>query len=302
MSFIPDLYIAASITTLLAILIIGSTLIYRSKGERKFIILLILLELPMCAIVYEFVRLPLDSLLRELIGDTSNIYQFVKAIYAPITEEPAKLWPLLIPWFYRRISSKNIIRVAFALALGFGIGEAWLVASFMLKNPDIASLHWYTLNGYIGERFFVCILHAAFTGVAIRWIVVHKSVFKGLFFAMLLHFTVNFPIFLSGKNLFNLGKENWRMLLIIWMQLWALITICIFVLLTPGSKDKKWFKKTFMTFKAKIRCPGCKEIYRRPVLGIALINSSYERCPLCKKWHTTGPSDEVEDDYTQRLK
>lgn len=97
------IYITAIITTSLSLAVIGSIIFWRSpREERSFLSVVILSEIPMCALAFYFIRLPLDGWLRTLLGLQSGIYKFLTTLYAPITEEPAKLWILLIPWFLKK--------------------------------------------------------------------------------------------------------------------------------------------------------------------------------------------------------
>ncbi|MFN8539856.1 MAG: hypothetical protein U0232_20545 [Thermomicrobiales bacterium] len=80
----------------------------------------------------------------------------------PLTEEPAKLWPLLIPAFARRITRENAVRCAVALGLGFGIGEIGFIAQLIYADGDFNALPWYNFSGFINERFMVCLIHGGF--------------------------------------------------------------------------------------------------------------------------------------------
>ena len=241
MNTIPDIYIAAIISNLLSLSIFGGVLMYLTpREERIFIGLLIVLMLPMNPLAYYVVRMPIDSLLSNVIGKESQIYGFIRNFYAPLTEEPAKLWPLLIPLFYRRINSSNLVRIAIAIGLGFGVGEAWTVATLMSKSPEIAAYPWYMLGGYIFERFMVCIAHAAFVAVAIHFIVIRRAVISGVLLGALLHFLGNFPIYLARNNMFGLGKDVWQGLLILWTNSYFLAMGAILAYMAYG---KGWFKK-----------------------------------------------------------
>ncbi|MCX6994177.1 MAG: hypothetical protein NT011_13690 [Kiritimatiellaeota bacterium] len=280
MNVIPDIYIAAIITSALSLTTIGGMLFPRaSKEDRAFLAVLVLLMLPMNALAFHCVRMPIDAWLSTLLGESSALYQFIYCLYAPFTEEPAKLWPLLIPWIYSRIGSRNLVSVAFAIGLGFGVGEAWTVAGLLSKSPEIAMYPWYMLGGYIGERMLVCVMHAAFTGVALYFIIKRKAVITGLLSAMLLHFIGNFPIFLAQKNLFSIGANAWMVILQIWVLAYLFLSGFILAYLAYG---KQWIHKLL-----KMKCPECGNIYQRPILwfNVNLFHKCYERCPYCKHWH-----------------
>lgn len=275
---IPDIYIAAIVTTILSLGIIGVLLLYFAPKENRFILyLLILIMLPMNALAFYLVRMPLDALLLNAFSKGNGFYQFMRMIYAPLTEEPAKLWLLLIPWFYRRISSVKNFRAALAIGLGFGVGEAWTVAHLLSRSPAIAQYPWYML---INERVMVCIMHSAFTVVALFFIISKKRIAVGILAAIGLHFLANFPIFLARWNVFNIGKEAWQVILQLWVLLYFLAMVALLAYMAYG---RQWTKKPFL---GKIKCPECKKVYERSMLtGINLLHKRYEPCPHCKHWH-----------------
>lgn len=51
------------------------------------------------------------------------------------------------------------------LGVSFGLGEAAFVAYSAAQIPDYASLPWYVLTGYAGERFMMCLWHGIMTCV-----------------------------------------------------------------------------------------------------------------------------------------
>src|SRR5690606_8942853 len=122
------------------------------KEERGFLVMLLLVMLPMNALAFFVLRMPLDGWLSSRMGEQNEVLHFIRTLYAPVTEEPAKLWPLLIPFFYKRMKSIPVHRVALAVGLGFGIGEAWTVARLLSESPEIAEYPWYMLGGFIAER------------------------------------------------------------------------------------------------------------------------------------------------------
>src|SRR3982751_5165983 len=128
--------IAPIITALLFLRGSGAALgLIAPRDERRLLALLILLELPMSVGTFYLVRRPLDGLVHGLPGD-AGVYRWLTTLYAPLTEEPAKLWPLLIPLIARRVGRDNAVRAAVALGLGFGLGEIALVAKFIRDAPQ----------------------------------------------------------------------------------------------------------------------------------------------------------------------
>jgi hypothetical protein len=280
---VPDIFIAAAITSVLSITIIGGLLFYRApKDERIFLLLLITIMLPMNALAYYFLRIPIDSLLSTIIGRDNQIYHFLRIFYAPLTEEPAKLWPLLVPLIYKHINTNNIVRVAIAIGLGFGIGEAWNVAVLLSKSHAIAGYPWYMFTGYINERLLVCIGHAAFVASALHFIINRKSVLIGISLGMFLHLIGNSPIYLANIHAFNFDNTTWTIILQIWVLAYLLAMGSILAFMAYG---KQWAEKIF---RGTMKCPECGSIYRRPIFGVNLIHRRYERCPLCKHWHMTS--------------
>lgn len=288
---IPDIYIAAAISSTLSLAVIGGTLFLRApKEERGFLGILVVMMLPMNALAFYIVRIPLNAWLSSMMGKQNEILHFIQTLYAPITEEPAKLWPLLIPFFYRHMSVIPVHRVALAIGLGFGVGEMWTVASLLSKSPEIAEYPWYMLGGYVGERMMVCVMHAAFTASALALIFIRNRVFLGVLTCVFLHFLGNFPLFLAGKNAFDLGSTTWQIVLPFWVFVYFLIMGSLLAYLAYGNH---WFKKLF---RGAVRCPECKQVYEHPIFGINLIHKRYERCPHCKGWHFVSAFDEEDND------
>src|SRR5436190_1056490 len=97
------------------------------RTERKLAALCLVGTLPMCWVMFHGVRIPLNSWLTSVLGD-GELMRWVRTAYAPLTEEPAKLWPLVLPWVRRAITRESVGRFALALGLGFGLGEIFTVA------------------------------------------------------------------------------------------------------------------------------------------------------------------------------
>lgn len=278
--------IAAIITSIFSACVIGGFLFHgKSPDERRAYIPLILMMLPMSALAYFAVRLPLDSIVHSAMTQHADAHLFIKTFYAPFTEEPAKLWPLLIPFFFKRIGAQNIFYAAIAVGLGFGIGEAWTVGYIFSQNPQTIVYPWYMLTGYMFERFSVCILHAAFTCAAMHFIIRKKMIIPGLLAGMSLHYLGNFPIYLARIDAFHLGKDSWKTALLIWTNLYLIAAIFF---LARYRFKKLWLEKLF---RGTMKCPGCGAVYRRPVFKLNLVSKSYERCPSCKKWHMVSAFD-----------
>lgn len=107
----PGIYITAALTSLLAVAIFG-TLIYKLPRPANGWLLLaaVLICLPLQPLAFYLVRLPLDHWLAGWLTRQSFAYQGLTTLYAPLTEELAKLLVLLIPAIFRDIRPENFAR------------------------------------------------------------------------------------------------------------------------------------------------------------------------------------------------
>ncbi|HEY7610986.1 MAG TPA: hypothetical protein VIF14_17295 [Alphaproteobacteria bacterium] len=271
------IYIAAIVASALALAVMGGFLVKgASPGERRFYGGLLLLQLPMSWLAFEYVRVPLDSWIRSLIADRET-YSIVTLFYAPFTEEPAKLWPLLLPWVWRRLNRANAVRVALALGLGFGIGEIAFLAARLASVPAMAALPWYGFGGFVAERLMVCLWHAAFTAVTVTAAALSaKRIPIGFLGSAALHFIGNFPIFLASLRLFGLGVPEWQLLLLGWTVVYAVAMALLLVFLARATGSN-------ILAPRKRACRRCGAEYRPPTLALNLGAWRYERCPFCGK-------------------
>src|SRR5215475_13718556 len=107
------IYIAALITTALVLAIYGSFILkMKVPVNKRSLLIAFLLVLTAQPLAFYLVRLPLDGLLAGILGKESKIYEFITLFYAPLTEEPAKLIPLLFPFILRDITKENFVRYA----------------------------------------------------------------------------------------------------------------------------------------------------------------------------------------------
>lgn len=275
----PGIYIAAAITTALSLLIIGGA-IWKKTPVKYHALLLVALaaQLPMSAVAFYYVRIPLDRFLVGWLGASSQLYKYLTTLYAPLTEETAKVWPLLIPVFYRRIDKRNAVCVAMALGLGFGLGEIWFLAERVSHAPEIARLPWYLLGGFITERFMVCVMHGVFTATALKNL--RGRFYAGLLMAMALHFMGNFPIFMAAEGYFGWGRNVWQYVLSFWVPVYFLLMLLLLVFLMTGKVGQ-----VGRVLLGRRVCPACQERYDIPLFGFNMGPVRYERCSRCKKWH-----------------
>jgi hypothetical protein len=283
------IYIAALITTILVLAVYGS-FVYKMKvpADKRWLWLAFLMVLPMQPLAFYLVRLPINDWLLATMGKESGLYQAMTLFYAPLTEEPAKLVPLLIPFIWRDINKETFVRYAIAIGLGFGIGEIWFVAERITHVPEFAAMPFYYFGGFLGERFQVCLLHGVFTSLVL-WRL-RNNVFFGFWLAVMAHFFGNFPIFLMAKGVGGIGQTAWQTIISLWLMFYFLGGIALLAYFTYGRASIGRF------IFGKTKCPECSQIYDSPVFGLNLGTRRYERCPQCRKWHLIGIADKVTDD------
>lgn len=209
---VAGLAVAAYIT-----LVYGGVLAARAKpAERATLAALFLLGLPLCAGAFYFVRAPLDALVRAALGAGSPLYPWVAITYAPLTEEPAKLLPLLL---VARGGAVDPSRAAWAVGAGFGAGEAIFIA--LLVAGGAPDLPWYAYGAFMAERFQVALLHGMITRAA--WLAVTsrgRTLPAALAPAMGLHLALNLPILLAALGWFGDDRAAVTRGLMLWVTAW----------------------------------------------------------------------------------
>jgi hypothetical protein len=253
-----------------------------ARGERWLAAACLVATLPMSWAMYHGVRLPLDGWLKATLGEGDGL-GWIRTAYAPLTEEPAKLWPLLLPWVRRGITRENVGRMALALGVGFALGEVVLVAQLIaVHQPDVAKMPWYLLGGFIWERLATCVVHSGMTALALTLWRRRSQPLLGLLLAMLAHYLVNFPISMSRWGWLGSNKTLAMLLLSGWVGL-------AFLLALAGLAWLQYGRSRFgALFYGSAVCPGCRQPYERSLWGLNLGPSRrYEKCPHCRKWHWT---------------
>ena len=253
--------------------------------ERRWLLLLCALIIPMPTVMLYGVRLPLlDRAVRALVDPTSPVYPWLQLCYAPLTEELGKIWPLLlVPAWARRTTAENAPRVALALGLGFGLGEVLMIGAWVARSPLVDTTPWYLFGGFVGERFLVCLCHAFFVFMSVgawkRWLWPGRLA-TGLLLAMALHFSLNAPILFARWGWLGPSPVVQSVALQLWVLVFFIAGAVVFaraLLGREGSAGQLIF--------GEIACPDCGVTYPRPLFGINLGPKRYERCPACKKWH-----------------
>jgi uncharacterized membrane protein YhfC len=206
------LIIDAALVTAVAL---GALVVLLVKSSnRGAVALAFVIALPLQPLAFYLVRLPIDRVLKAMFGAPAWLV-ILSLFYASLTEEPAKWLAAAAPSVRRAITREPVI-VALAVGLGFGIGEVWAIAHMLLQLPGIASLPATDFGGFVIERLEVCFLHGAFVVPAFVCLARGRPFLLGGLAGMVLHFILNFPIFLKDINAFGLG-EIWIPILLLWV-------------------------------------------------------------------------------------
>lgn len=295
-SMFHQIYIMAAVTTVVALTVFGTMLwqFCPRDDRRSWVLALLAIGLFMSPVAFYAVRQPfligpLEPILKQPgwnVGGWSIVRDAVRLSFAPLTEEPAKLFPWLVllamgaPLMPTR---RMIAPVALAAGLGFAVGEIWLVARLIAQanDPKFAGLPWYSFGGFLSERLMTCLTHALLTLPAV---VLSRRGWKwsaiGLSLGMMLHWIANAPIVLMHRGVFGWKPEVWSLLVQLWVVLFFVMGLVALIVAVAGRKmlRKMW--------SARMICPGCGATYRQPLfLGLNFGLSRYEPCGVCHKWH-----------------
>jgi len=274
------IYLTAVLTTGVAVVLYG-LLIHKLRlpAKERLLWLAAALALPLQPLAFYLVRMPLDHWLGAHLGSASPTYSWLTSLYAPLTEEPAKLVPLLVPAIYRDIRPANFVRYALAIGLGFAIGEMWFIAHRVAQVSALAALPFYQFGGYIVERLMTCVLHSVFVSVAL-WRLRRRFVF-GVIGAMVLHWLGNFPLLLMAWNVGGLGKIAWTIIVQCWLLVYFFAGLALLAWFAFGRVAP------VQIFYGRRHCPECSRDYDAPLFALNLGQTRYERCPHCRRWHWT---------------
>ncbi|MFO0821224.1 MAG: hypothetical protein U1A77_24985 [Pirellulales bacterium] len=277
------IYFAAFLTTVLAIGIFG-TVIHRLNlpANERLVWLAALIALPLQLLTFYFVRVPLDQLLVAYLQPSTTAHTWLSSLYAPLTEEPAKLVPLLIPAVVRDIRQENFVRYALAIGVAFAIGEMWFVAERITRVPNLAALPFYQFFGYSCERLLTCVFHSTFVSVAL-WRL--RSGFAlGFAVAVALHWLGNLPVFLMAGNVGELGESFWQIFVCVFLVFYFYAAATLLAYFAFGRIAPQ------RIFYGPRHCPECVKEYDAPLFALNFGRIRYERCPHCLRWHWTRPS------------
>ena len=230
----PGIYVMAIVAAVLGLAAVGTAILLLSKPrDRLLMAVLMLVQLPMSAAGITLLRKPLDAGLQALSPDPA-ILSFVQTWYAPITEEPLKLLPLLVPFAFRRVTPGNAVAVGLALGLGFGIGEIGFIAWAIAQNPKLAALGPEMFGGFVIERVMVCFLHGAMTATAV-WLWLRRARW-GILAAMGLHYALNFPVYLASQQAFVWERPLWIQIAFAWVMILTGLMVAWVVWMARRSK------------------------------------------------------------------
>ena len=191
------LFIAAAITTALVLVRLCDPA--PAIGRRRPMALAFLVALPLQPLMIYAVRLPIDGLLRTTFGISAGWVTIVSLFYAPLTEEPAKWLTAAVPKV-RHAIRRDPIFLALAAGAGFGLGEIWFLAHALIKSPGYPDLPFWMFGGFLLERLAVCFLHGALLVPPFYALAAGRSFLLGGLAGMVVHFLLNFPIYLASIN------------------------------------------------------------------------------------------------------
>ena len=222
--------------------------------------------------------------MRTLVDPNSPALPWIRLCYAPLTEETAKIWPLLfVPAWARRTTATNAPLVALALGVGFGLGEVLMIGVLTALSPLVQTTPWYQFGGFVGERFLVCLCHAFFVFMSVgawkRWLWPGRLA-TGLLAAMILHFSLNAPILFARWGWLGPSPTVQAVALQLWVLAFFTAGAVVFARALLGSRGTAG-----QLIYGEAVCPGCGVTYPRPLFGFNLGPKRYERCPACKRWH-----------------
>jgi hypothetical protein len=278
------IYLTAVLTTGVAAVLFG-VLIHKLRlpAKERLLWLAAALALPLQPLAFYLIRIPQDHWLATHFGSVSPIYHWLTSLYAPLTEEPAKLVPLLVPAIRRDISPANFVRYALAIGVGFAIGEMWFVADRVAHAPALAALPFYQFSGYVVERLMTCVFHSAFVAVAL-WRL-RRRFALGVVGAMVLHWLGNFPLLLMAWNIGGLGKTAWTIIVQGWLLVYSFAAVALLAYFAFGRAAP------VQLFYGRRHCPECGGDYDAPLFALNFGRTRYERCPHCRGWHWTKASN-----------
>lgn len=213
------LIVAAAVTT--AIALGGLAILLGRSDNRRWLAIAFVVALPLQPLAFYFVRLPLDAALKALFGTPAWIIALA-TLYAPLTEEPAKWMTALVP-AVRAAIARAPIAAALAVGLGFGIGEIWFLAIGLSFAPGYSDAPFWMFGGFFFERLEVCFLHGAFITPPFYLLARGRPIWLGCLAGVVLHFLLNFPVYLAQIGAGGLAATTWVSVLVLWVAGFAVV-------------------------------------------------------------------------------
>jgi hypothetical protein len=109
------------------------------------------------------------------------------------------------------------VTMALAVGAGFGIGEIWFLARALITSPNFPEAPFWMFNGFMIERLEVCFLHGVLVALPFWMLARGRSFWVGGLAGMVLHFLLNFPIYLAQIDALSLGQGPWVAILLLWV-------------------------------------------------------------------------------------
>ena len=253
------IYTATTVASLVAVAVIGGFTLHRAEArDRGRLIRLFLAMLPLWILAFYVVRIPVLVALRKAFGvmpghPVPEAYLWVTSFLAPLTEDPAKLLPLLLPGYRlalearlsepdpdtrgRRGRPSLVVSLALATGLGFGISEMWGIAQQIAHAHVASNLRWYEFQGFMLERLQVCVLHAGFVSVTLAQ-VGHRP-WLGLLGTMSLHYLANLPVVLAAAYPTLLPRATMQSALALWVTLFFVAMVALLALIDHRERRER---------------------------------------------------------------
>ena len=169
------IWIAALIATGLGILI-GGPLLRAWIGRDRRYYLALAISLFLSPAINLGVKKPvLGFMIRRFVVSAKTPewpwwFGILALLLVGVSEEGIKLAPALLPSVRQSVRQLgSAAPMAFAIGLGFALGEIWYVAyRIAITDPASASLPFYLLGGFTSERVGTVVVHSFLAFLALR--------------------------------------------------------------------------------------------------------------------------------------
>ncbi|MGE0501602.1 MAG: hypothetical protein AB7I79_08020 [Rhizobiaceae bacterium] len=218
----------------------GGLLLWRlsKPGERDVLVIAAILMIPLQPLAFYFVRLPIDGVVRQALGE-GPAYAFAATFYAPLTEEPAKWLVLLIPAVLKALTPVRAVPIALATGLGFGLGEIGFLAEQIAGIPGLADLPAGEFGGFVLERLLVCFVHGAMLLFAFRWFAEGQPFWKGASVGVVAHYLLNFPIYVAGLDILPISPDIWQAAITVYLIVFTLLFAAVVNHMVVGPRPPR---------------------------------------------------------------